>query len=148
MAVINYLTTVQFDHGAIRLIGAECARLGIRRPLIVTDPGIRLSGLLDRLRDNLPAELGFAVFDQTPANPTEVAVKLGVTAYRAANADGIIAIGGGSSLDLAKAVALMATHPEPLVRYAAIEGGVARITAAVAPVIAIPTTAGDRRAHV
>ncbi len=142
MAVINYLTTVQFDHGAIRLIGAECARLGIRRPLIVTDPGIRLSGLLDRLRDNLPAELGFAVFDQTPANPTEVAVKLGVTAYRAANADGIIAIGGGSSLDLAKAVALMATHPEPLVRYAAIEGGVARITAAVAPVIAIPTTAG------
>ncbi len=142
MAVINYLTTVQFDHGAIRLVGAECARLGIRRPLIVTDPGIRASGLLDRLRDNLPAELGFAVFDQTPANPTEVAVKLGVTAYRNANADGIIAIGGGSSLDLAKAVALLATHPEPLVQYAAIEGGAARITAAVAPVIAIPTTAG------
>ena len=142
MAVINYLTTVQFDHGAIRLVGAECARLGIRRPLIVTDPGIRLAGLLDRLRDHLPVELGFAVFDQTPANPTEVAVKLGVTAYRAANADGIVAIGGGSSLDLAKAVALMATHPEPLVQYAAIEGGVARITAAVAPVIAIPTTAG------
>ena len=142
MAVINYLTTVQFDHGAIGLVGAECARLGIRRPLIVTDPGIRASGLLDRLRDNLPADLGFAVFDQTPANPTEVAVKLGVTAYRNANADGIIAIGGGSSLDLAKAVALLATHPEPLVQYAAIEGGAARITAAVAPVIAIPTTAG------
>lgn len=142
MAVINYLTTVQFDHGAIRLVGPECARLGIRRPLIVTDPGIRVSGLLDRLREHLPAELGFAVFDQTPANPTEAAVKLGVAAYRGANADGIVAIGGGSSLDLAKAVALLATHPEPLVQYAAVEGGVARITAAVAPVIAIPTTAG------
>ena len=142
MAVINYLTTIQFDHGAIKLVGAECARIGIRRPLIVTDPGIRATGLLDRLREQVPVDLGFAVFDQTPANPTEAAVKLGVAAYRAADADGIIAIGGGSSLDLAKAVALLATHPEPLVQYAAIEGGVARITARVAPVIAIPTTAG------
>lgn len=142
MAVINYLTTVQFDFGALRLVTAECARLGIERPLIVTDKGIRASGLLDRLEDTLDAALGFHVYDDTPANPTEAAALQALDAYRAANADGIIAMGGGSSLDLGKAVALLATHPGPLVQYAAVEGGGPRITSAVAPLIAIPTTAG------
>jgi 4-hydroxybutyrate dehydrogenase len=142
VATINYLTTVQFDFGAIKLVSGECARLGIKRPLIVTDRGIRASGLLDRLRENLDAALGFEVFDGTPPNPTEAAAAQALAHYRAAGADGIIAIGGGSSLDLGKAVALLATHPAPFVQYAAVEGGAARITAAVAPVIAIPTTAG------
>jgi alcohol dehydrogenase class IV len=109
----------------------------------VTDRGIRASGLLDRLVEALPVALrGAAVFDATPPNPTEAAVHAAVAAYRAADADGIVAIGGGSSLDLAKGVALMATHTGPLLQYAAVEGGVTRITSAVAPVIAIPTTAG------
>jgi 4-hydroxybutyrate dehydrogenase len=69
-------------------------------------------------------------------------VLAGGEAYRAHGADGIVAVGGGSSMDLAKAVALLATHPGPLVQYAMVEGGFARITSAVAPVIAIPTTAG------
>ena len=56
MATISYLTTAQFDFGAIRLVSAECARLGIRRPLIVTDAGIRACGLLDRLREALEAQ--------------------------------------------------------------------------------------------
>jgi hypothetical protein len=142
MATISYLTTVQFDFGAIKLVGAECKRLGITRPLVVTDRGIRASGLLERLRENLPAELGFEVYDETPANPTEAAVLQALAHYRKAQANGIVAIGGGSSLDLGKAVALLATHPQPLVQYAAVEGGVPRITAAVAPLIAIPTTAG------
>ena len=142
MAVINYLTTVQFDFGALRLVSAECARLGIKRPLIVTDKGIRASGLLDRLKDTLDAALGFHVYDDTPANPTEAAALQALESYRTANADGIIAMGGGSSLDLGKAVALLATHAGPLVQYAAVEGGGPRITSAVAPLIAIPTTAG------
>lgn len=142
MATISYLTTVQFDFGAIKLVAGECQRLGITRPLIVTDPGIRASGLLDRLRAQLTAELGFEVYDQTPPNPTEAAVLQALHRYRQAQANGIIAIGGGSSLDLGKALALLATHPTPLAQYAAVEGGVPKITSAVAPLIAIPTTAG------
>ena len=129
-------------HRSIKLVSGECARLGIKRPLIVTDRGIRASGLLDRLRENLDAALGFEVFDGTPPNPTEEATTQALAQYRAAGADGIIAMGGGSSLDLGKAVALLATHPAPFVQYAAVEGGAAKITSAVAPVIAIPTTAG------
>lgn len=142
MATIGYLTTAQFDFGAIGMVSAECRRLGIGRPLIVTDAGIRASGLLDRLKESLEPALGFEVYDGTPTNPTEAATLAALERYRAAGADGIIAMGGGSSLDLGKAVALLATHPGPLVQYAAVEGGAAKITAAVAPLIAIPTTAG------
>jgi alcohol dehydrogenase class IV len=142
MATISYLTTVQFDYGAIKLAGTECKRLGIARPLVVTDRGIRASGLLETLRASLASATSFDVYDDTPPNPTEAAARQALAQYRQTGADGIIAIGGGSSLDLGKAVALLATHPEPLVQYAAVEGGAARITAAVAPLIAIPTTAG------
>jgi alcohol dehydrogenase class IV len=142
MATINYLTTVQFDFGAVKLVNGECQRLGITRPLIVTDKGIRACGLLERLREHLAPQFGFEVFDETPANPTEAAVLLALGRYRQAQANGIIAMGGGSSIDLGKAVALLATHPEPLPQYAAVEGGAPKITAAVAPLIAIPTTAG------
>lgn len=109
VATINYLTTVQFDFGAIKLVGDECKRLNIKRPLIVTDRGIRATGLLDRLREHLDPALGFEVYDGTPPNPTEAAALEAVAQYRKVNADGIIAIGGGSSLDLGKAVALLAT---------------------------------------
>ncbi len=142
MATITYLTTIQFDFGIVSTAGAECKRLGIARPLVVTDTGIRASGLLDRLVDSLGAGVDHAVYDGTPPNPTESAVLNALQAYRAHKADGIVAIGGGSSLDLGKAVALLATHDGPLAQYAAVEGGAARITAAVAPLIAVPTTAG------
>jgi alcohol dehydrogenase class IV len=142
MATISYLTTVQFDFGALSLLGAECKRLGITRPLVVTDMGIRASGLLARLEENLVTTGGYAIYDGTPPNPTEAAVLQALESYRTWGADGIVAMGGGSSIDLGKAVALLATHPPPLARYAAVEGGVARITAAVAPLVAIPTTSG------
>lgn len=139
---INYLTQIRFGFGAIAEAGAECARLKIAHPLIVTDRGVRAAGLVDRLLSHLPASGRTAVFDATPANPTEGAVRTAAELYREWACDGFIAIGGGSPIDLAKAAALLATHPGPLKTYAAIEGGMARITAAVAPLIAIPTTAG------
>jgi len=142
MATITYLTTIQFDFGVVKTAGAECQRLGIARPLVVTDTGIRASGLLDRLAASLGSAVQHAVYDGTPPNPTESAVLNALEAYRAHKADGIVAIGGGSSLDLGKAVALLATHAGPLAQYAAVEGGATRITSAVAPLIAIPTTAG------
>jgi 4-hydroxybutyrate dehydrogenase len=141
MALINYITQVQFDFGAIRLARSECERSAIHRPLICTDKGVVAAGLLDRLRDAL-GDLPVAVFDGTPSNPTESAVMAAVAAYRAHQADGLIALGGGSAIDLAKGVAIMATHPGTLADYATILGGSPKITPGVAPLIAIPTTAG------
>jgi alcohol dehydrogenase class IV len=141
MALIQYITQVQFDFGAVRLAQAECTRAGIRRPLVCTDRGIVAAGLLARLLEAL-GELPVAVYDGTPSNPTEGAVMAAVAAYREHDADGLVALGGGSAIDLAKGVAIMATHPGRLADYATILGGSPKITPQVAPLIAIPTTAG------
>ena len=140
MALIQYLTLIQFEPGAVRLAGKECARLNVTRPLVVTDKGIRAAGLLDRLLPYVTE--GAPVYDGTQSNPTEASVHEAAALYKQHQCDGVICLGGGSSIDLGKAVALLATHEGPLKSYAVIEGGVARITAAMAPVIAIPTTAG------
>jgi 4-hydroxybutyrate dehydrogenase len=144
MARILYLTQIEIDHGAIAVLPQECERIGMRRPLVVTDAGVRAAGVLDLALEGSKAIGGLphAVFDQTPSNPTEAAVRAATEAFRANDCDGLIAIGGGSSIDLAKGVAIAATHPGPLKTYATIEGGSPKITDAVAPLIAVPTTAG------
>lgn len=142
MPTINYLTTIQFDYGALDLLASETQRLGIRRPFIATDKGVGAAGLLQRVRDALGPVEACAVYEDTPPNPTEAAVIAATAMYRAQGCDGVVAVGGGSAIDLAKAVALLATHPAPLGQYAAVEGGISRITKDVAPLIAIPTTAG------
>ncbi len=141
VTVITYLATVRFEQGAIRQAPEALAAANIRWPLVVTDPGIVRSGLLERLFDAL-RPLQPPVFARTPANPTEDAVDDAAELFRRSGCDGFVAIGGGSSLDLAKGVALAATHPGPLAQYAAISGGIGRITPQTAPVVAIPTTAG------
>ena len=141
MSLILYLTQIQIEPGAVRLLADECARTGITRPLVVTDAGVRAAGVLQPALDAL-RDLPVAVFDQTPSNPTEAAVRAAVEVYRQGGCDGLVAVGGGSSIDLAKGVAIAATHPGPLTTYATIEGGSPKITAAVAPLIAVPTTAG------
>jgi 4-hydroxybutyrate dehydrogenase len=135
---ISYLTTIHLEEGAVRLLPSECARLGVKRPLLVTDPGVRRAGILDAI----PGAGAMVLFDATPANPTEAAVRAAVELYRAEGCDGVVAVGGGSSMDLGKGVALAATHDGPLRQYALVEGGVSRITPATAPVIAVPTTSG------
>ena len=142
MALINYVTQVQFDFGALALLQQECDRLGIRRPMIVTDAGVKAAGIVDRVLAQLTEPAAVGVFDQTPPNPNEAAVRAASQVYREGGFDGIIAVGGGSAIDLAKGVAVCGTHDGPLKQFALIEGGLARITAATAPVIAIPTTAG------
>ena len=141
MALIQYLTRIQFDHGALDLLAAELAGIGAKRPLVVTDKGVAAAGLLAKVLAKLGVEPA-GVFDATPANPTEAAALSAIAQYKAAKADSCIGLGGGSSMDLAKVVALGATHDGPLVRYAAIEGGAPRIGAHIAPTLAIPTTAG------
>ena len=73
MAVISYLTKIQFDFGAIKLLADEMKALGIKRPLIVTDKGLVKTGILDTIRANIPNEFDVSVFDGTPENPTEAA---------------------------------------------------------------------------
>ncbi len=141
MAFINYITQIQFDFGALSLLRQECERAGISRPLVVTDAGVKAAGLLQRALDILPG-WPVAVFDQTPSNPTEAAVRAAAAVYRAHTCDGLIALGGGSAIDCAKGVAIAATHEGPLTHYATIEDGSARISERVAPIIAVPTTSG------
>ena len=141
MARILYLTQIDIDPGVVRLLPEECARTGMRRPLIVTDAGVRAAGVLQMALDALGG-LPHAVFDGTPSNPTEAAVRAAVAVYRREGCDGLVAVGGGSSIDLAKGLAILAVHPGALKTYATIEGGSLKITDAVPPLIAVPTTAG------
>ncbi|MBK6866974.1 MAG: iron-containing alcohol dehydrogenase [Burkholderiales bacterium] len=141
MALIQYLTQIEFDYGAVAQLRAHCQRVGIARPLLVTDAGVRAAGVLQPVIDAL-GDMPHAVYDGTPSNPTETAVRAAAELYRAEHCDGLIAVGGGSAIDCAKGVAIAATHPGPLTTYATIEGGSTRITEAVAPLIAVPTTAG------
>ncbi|MFN5178574.1 iron-containing alcohol dehydrogenase, partial [Limnohabitans sp.] len=141
MSFINYITQIQIDFGALALLKAECERVGISRPLVVTDAGVKAVGILDKALAALPG-LQVSVFDQTPSNPTEAAVRAAAAIYKQQGCDGLIALGGGSSIDCAKGVAIAATHEGPLKTYATIEGGSPKITDRVAPLIAVPTTAG------
>ncbi len=137
MLEINLVTRIRFGDGAAGVLTEELARLGVGRPLLVTDPGVRDAGLVERVvraGDWSPAE----IFDETPGNPTEAAVRAALDLYRAEGCDGVVALGGGSAIDCAKAVALLAVHPGDLGDY---RPGGAEI-GPVAPLIAVPTTAG------
>ena len=150
MSLIFYITQVQFDYGALQLLRSECERVGITRPLIITDPGVKAAGILQKALDALSTQatrpgqkpMPLTVFDQTPSNPTEAAVRAAAALYTQHQCDGLIAVGGGSAIDCAKGVAIAATHDGPLKTYATIEGGSAKITDSVAPIIAVPTTSG------
>lgn len=140
MSRIAYLTNIEIAPGALSSLPEALSTLGISRPLLVSDAGIVAAGLLDKALAYLPD--GTPTFVEVPPNPTERAVQAAAQAYQDNGCDGIVALGGGSPIDLAKGAGLLATHDGPLEQYAMIYGGLAKITAAAAPVIAIPTTAG------
>lgn len=140
MPVMNFLNTCIFDHGAIQKLPGVLRGNGVSKPFIITDPGIKAAGILDTVIEAIGSEPG-GVFSDTVANPTEDQA-IDVTArYKDAGADGIIALGGGSSMDLAKAVGLLASHGGKLETYAAMVGG-SKLIKKLPPLIAIPTTAG------
>ena len=130
---------VQFGFGAIEALPVELDELSATRPLFVTDQGLVKYGVFSRVRQAMPAGKEFAVFDTTPENPTVEGVERALTVYRTEACNGIVAVGGGSVIDTAKAVSLLATHPGPLRQY---HGHPEMITSVVAPLVAIPTTAG------
>ncbi|PZP70901.1 iron-containing alcohol dehydrogenase [Agrobacterium sp. MS2] len=142
MSLINYLTRIQFDFGASSLISEELSLLGVSRPLIVTDVGIVKAGLIEKIKVAAGLSANTPLYDGTPENPDENAVLKARDQFLSEGCDSIIAVGGGSSLDLAKAVSLLATHHGALEQYAAILGGIGKITRDKPPVVAVPTTSG------
>ena len=141
MAFIYYLTHIHIGADSLLQLKSECERVGIHRPLVVSDKGVVAAGLVERATATLGG-MPCTLFDDTPSNPTEAMVRRATDLYRESGCDGLIAVGGGSAIDLAKGVAILATHPGELKTYATIEGGSTRITQAAAPLIAVPTTAG------
>src|SRR4030081_2505422 len=126
--------------GAIRELGNEASLLGIRRPLLVTDPGVKAAGLLDTALDALRgSDVDPVVFDKVKANPGVELVDAGAAVYRAQGCDGLVAVGGGSSMDTAKGIGVVAIHDGSIVDY---EWGHSPIRSRIPPMIAVPTTAG------
>ena len=140
MPVMTFLNTCIFDHGAVARLPKVLDGYGVSKPFIITDPGIKAVGILDTVTEALGKEPG-GIFSDTVANPTENQAIEVTKLYKEAGADSIIALGGGSSMDLSKAVGLLASHGGPLEKYAAMIGGSKHI-GKLPPLVAIPTTAG------
>ena len=138
---LNYFNRPYFENGAIKKISEVLKTQEIKNPLICTDPGLSSIGMTDRIRNLISNEFSSSFYEETPANPTEKAVDEALELYKANDCDGVIGFGGGSSIDLAKAVALMANHKGNLIDYSVNEGGYEKITETM-PMIAIPTTSG------
>ena len=140
----NYPTSIALGAGRINEVASECMSLGIKKPLIVTDPGLMALPFVAKLQENCAAEgLGVGLFSGVNPNPTGEDVDAGVTAFKEGNHDGVIALGGGSSLDAGKAIALMAGQSRPLWDFEDVGDNWTRvIESGVAPIIAVPTTAG------
>ena len=140
----NYPTAVRFGPGRIVELAAVCKEVGITRPLLVTDPGLRalpmIASALTALR---AAGLGDCVFSDVKANPVGQNVDDGVAAFRKLGCDGVIAFGGGSVLDVGKTIAFMSGQTRPLWDFEDREDWSTRADpAGIAPTIAVPTTAG------
>lgn len=140
----NYPTTIRFGAGRIAELPDVLKAVGIARPLLVTDPGVRNLPLFGTvLADLASAGRPAAVFSDVQANPVDHNVDAGVAAYRAGRHDGVIALGGGSALDVGKVVAFMVGQTRPMWDFEDVGDWWTRADAAgIAPVVAVPTTAG------
>jgi 4-hydroxybutyrate dehydrogenase len=143
ITIWSFPTRILFGVGAAGKAGEEAKRLGGSRALIVTDKGVVRAGLVAPIEAALGAAgIEHAVFDDVLGNPVERNVHDGVRAFKDHRADVVVAIGGGSPLDVAKLVRLGVNHTRPLVDYDDATGGDRFITPDVPPMIALPTTAG------
>src|SRR5438034_6843226 len=140
--VRTYETPTRLVHGigALSTLGQEARALGITRPLLATDQGIVKAGLLDGVLNVLRDEgIDPVVFDRVKANPPIELVDEGARFYASERCDGLIGLGGGSSMDTAKGIGVVAVHGGSILDY---EYGRAPIARRIPPMIAVPTTAG------
>jgi alcohol dehydrogenase class IV len=140
----NYPTLIRFGAGRIAELPDACKSVGIRRPLMVTDPGLAaLPMIANAVSSCRGAGLACEVFADVQANPIEANVAAGVTAYHQGKHDGVIAFGGGSALDAGKAIALMVGQTRPIWDFEDREDWYTRVNVAgIAPTIGVPTTSG------
>jgi hypothetical protein len=140
----NYPTSIKFGAGRIAELPDHCRSLGVQRPLLVTDAGLASLPMIGRaLALCREAGLPCDVFSDVQPNPVEANVVAGVAALKRGRHDGVIAFGGGSALDAAKAIALMAGQTRPIWDFEDREDWFTRVNVAgMLPVVAVPTTAG------
>jgi alcohol dehydrogenase class IV len=141
----NYPTRIWAGPGRISELPQACAEAGLRRPLIVTDQGLKASAMIGTAVADL-ANAGLAnagLFGEVRGNPSAAQVEAGLRAFRAGKHDGVVAFGGGSALDCGKVIAFMSGQTRPLWDFEDVGDWWTRADAAgIAPVIAVPTTAG------
>ena len=138
---LNFLNKPHFENGCINKLSSILEDEKMLNPLICTDPGLSDLGMTDQIINLLSKKINAVIYDQTPANPTEKSVGEALELYQGNNCDSLIGFGGGSSIDLAKAVALMVNHEGELIDYSVNAGGIEKIKS-LAPMVAIPTTSG------
>ena len=135
-------TPVKFGAGAVEEAGWELDRLGVRRPLVVTDPGVVAAGILDRVLAVLDADV--VVYDRARVEPTLDSLQDAADFAREHEVDGFVSVGGGSSIDTAKVANLITTHPAPVMDYVNPPVGAGRKPPGpLRPHLAIPTTSGS-----
>ena len=142
-ATFNYPTRIVFGEGVLQELPGMVKGLGARKPMVVTDTGLMQTDIVRRVtdflrKDNLEAE----VYSDVEPNPTDAQVDEGAEAFRSSGSDCIVAVGGGSPLDAAKAIQVRVLHTEPIEEYDDMKGGDALITGPLPPLVAVPTTSG------
>ncbi len=140
----NYPTAIRFGAGRIAELAKACEVAGIKKPLLVTDPGVARLPIAERALDVLNgAGLEVGVFSNIQANPTDANVEAGLGVFRAGGHDGVVAFGGGSALDAGKVIAFMGGQTRPMWDFEDIGDWWKRADpTGIAPVVAVPTTAG------
>ena len=139
----NFPTVLFYGADALKDLAPAIQKRGLKSLLLVTDPGLVQIGLGDTVKSSLTSSgLNIEIFDNVHPNPIEEDVTTGVEMYKSGGFDGIIALGGGSAMDVAKTIRFMAVHEPPLAQYDDALGGDAKIVNPMPPLFAIPTTAG------
>ena len=140
----NFPTNVRFGPGVISELPAACREMAMAKPLLITDEGLAETAMVrEAISANQADGLPTGLFSDVQGNPTGRNVDDGIAAYRAGGYDGIIAFGGGSALDAAKAIALMVAQDRPLWDFEDVGDNWTRVKlAGLAPVVAVPTTSG------
>ena len=139
----NFPTVLFYGPDALKNLAPAIQKRGLKSLLLVTDPGLVQIGLADSVKSTLTSSgLNIEIFDNVHPNPIEEDVTAGVEIYKSGGFDGIIALGGGSAMDVAKTIRFMAVHEPPLAQYDDALGGDAKIVNSMPPLFAIPTTAG------
>ena len=140
MNQFSFPTTILHGEGAL----AELSdRLAEKKLMLVTDPGLVKAGVVEHTLAELKGSgVAFEIFDGVHPNPYEEDVESGSAFYNEQGCDGLLALGGGSAMDVAKVIRFLANHPPPLAQYSVLENGGAKISDALPPMYAVPTTAG------